>query len=117
MVGEQPSSLPAPAPSGLFDEGTTVANSSVAIRMGFIRKVYGILTVMLMVSLAFIAVCQYNEDVRSYVQSNPGTCLHRPPVLETASHFRLCGVLSRSVALMCKQNHHSFYRSARSFLM
>lgn len=55
----------------VYAEGMTVAQSSIAVRLGFIRKVYGILSVQLLVSLAFILVCQYNSSVKNYVQTHP----------------------------------------------
>lgn len=41
------------------------------IRAGFIRKVYAILSLQLLVSVGFIAFMLYHAPTRNFVQSNP----------------------------------------------
>jgi len=75
----KPSPPPLP-PSGVgstpgiddFEYGTTVDSCSLAIRLGFIRKVYGILALQLILSLGTIVTFLYVDSVRLYVQTHPG---------------------------------------------
>ncbi len=41
------------------------------MRRGFIRKVYGILSVQLLISIVFIALCVFDQNVKSFVYANP----------------------------------------------
>ncbi|CAG0883259.1 unnamed protein product [Cyprideis torosa] len=41
------------------------------VRRGFIRKVYGILMVQLLITLAFISIFVYNDSVKLYSQQHP----------------------------------------------
>jgi len=51
----------------------TVAHSlGIPGRLDFVRRVYGILTIQLLVTLGFILLFVLNDDVRYYVQRNPG---------------------------------------------
>ncbi|KAI8063833.1 inhibitor of apoptosis-promoting Bax1-domain-containing protein [Gongronella butleri] len=49
----------------------TVINSSMEIRLQFVRKVYSILTVQVMSTIVMSAIYMYNLSVKSWVQSNP----------------------------------------------
>ncbi|XP_063284617.1 protein lifeguard 2 [Pelobates fuscus] len=42
------------------------------VRRGFIRKVYSILMIQLLVTLAIVALFTFSEPVKDYVQANPG---------------------------------------------
>ncbi|KAH8549527.1 inhibitor of apoptosis-promoting Bax1-domain-containing protein [Umbelopsis sp. PMI_123] len=48
----------------------TVANSSVEIRMQFVRKVYSILTAQILSTIVMSSVFMYNTNAKSWVQSN-----------------------------------------------
>lgn len=48
-----------------------VANSHVYIRMGFLRKVYGLLSVQLLVTAVVAGVCAYTPVVRDTIHANP----------------------------------------------
>jgi protein lifeguard len=73
-----------PAPAGKDDEvllrstvdddfeiGTTVATSSASVRLGFLRKVYGILVVQLAVTTAICALCMV-QPIRGAVLAASG---------------------------------------------
>jgi len=51
--------------------GETVAMSPINVRLGFIRKVYGILSMQLLMTIMVSALCMYNESVKGFVQSSP----------------------------------------------
>ncbi|KAG1446050.1 hypothetical protein G6F56_009702 [Rhizopus delemar] len=48
----------------------TVANSSVEIRLQFVRKVYSILAVQLLATTSLSAVYMFNDSVKQWVQSS-----------------------------------------------
>ncbi|KAG2185959.1 hypothetical protein INT43_002397 [Umbelopsis isabellina] len=48
----------------------TVANSSMEIRMQFVRKVYSILTAQILSTCVMSAIFMYNTSAKSWVQSN-----------------------------------------------
>ncbi|RWS13366.1 lifeguard-like protein [Dinothrombium tinctorium] len=50
---------------------TFSAFESKSIRLGFIRKVYGILSVQLLVSFGFVLIPVVSEDVKGYALRNP----------------------------------------------
>lgn len=54
-----------------FNYGVTVAQSPLQIRLGFIRKVYGILGAQLLLTTIVGAFCMYNEALKGFVQSSP----------------------------------------------
>jgi len=54
-----------------FTYGPTVAQSSLQIRLGFIRKVYGILSAQLGFTTLIGAFFMYNENVKNFVQQSP----------------------------------------------
>lgn len=54
-----------------FTYGVTVAQTNVNIRLGFLRKVYGILTAQLSLTIVVAAIFMYTESIRSVVQSRP----------------------------------------------
>ena len=45
---------------------------STSVRLGFIRKVYGILSVQLAVTAGIVLLFLYNEHLRNYAYHNPG---------------------------------------------
>ncbi|EAS31207.3 bax Inhibitor family protein [Coccidioides immitis RS] len=53
-----------------FKFGGSVAEATLPIRMQFIRKVYSILTVQLLVTAGLSAVSFFNDTYRTWVQSN-----------------------------------------------
>lgn len=58
---------------GIVDDfmyGSNVATAHVYIRLGFLRKVYGILSVQLLATTLVAAVCLFNEPVQQFVQHN-----------------------------------------------
>ncbi|RUS84896.1 hypothetical protein EGW08_007365 [Elysia chlorotica] len=74
-----PNVFPAPqstkqhGPSGIVDDfmyGTNVASAHIYIRMGFMRKVYGILSVQLLVTTFVAAVFMSHGGIQEYVQQN-----------------------------------------------
>ncbi|XP_018007861.1 protein lifeguard 4 [Hyalella azteca] len=54
-----------------FMYNNNVANSHVYIRMGFLRKVYGLLSVQLLVTAVVAGVCAYTPVVRDTIHTNP----------------------------------------------
>ncbi|KAI9020997.1 inhibitor of apoptosis-promoting Bax1-domain-containing protein [Phycomyces nitens] len=50
---------------------TTVANSSIEIRLQFVRKVYSILTAQIFGTVIMSAFYMYNANAREFVQTNP----------------------------------------------
>jgi len=51
-------------------KGATVSQSSLAIRMAFVRKVYSILAVQLLGTIIVCAIFMYNASVKDWVQHN-----------------------------------------------
>jgi len=51
--------------------GSTVAQSSVSIRLGFIRKVYGILASQLLFTTVMAAIFMHHEPTKNFVQQSP----------------------------------------------
>ncbi|XP_077121298.1 protein lifeguard 4 [Ranitomeya variabilis] len=58
-----------------FNYGTSVASASVQIRMDFLRKVYTILTVQVLLTTVSAGIFLYFEAVRSFVHESPGLLL------------------------------------------
>ncbi|XP_063303144.1 protein lifeguard 4 [Pelobates fuscus] len=58
-----------------FNYGTNVASSSVHIRMAFLRKVYSILLVQVLLTAATSAVFLYFESIRNFVHQSPALLL------------------------------------------
>jgi len=54
-----------------FMYGTNVAQSHIYIRMGFLRKVYGILSLQLIFTTLIAAALRFTPNVRAYVSQNP----------------------------------------------
>eukprot|EP00795_Rhopilema_esculentum_P002164 gene2164-17754_t len=50
----------------------TVAQSQLQVRLGFIRKVYGILTAQLLLTTITAGVFMYTESIKDFVQQSPG---------------------------------------------
>lgn len=55
--------------------GVTVANSRIAIRLGFIRKVYGILSAQLLLTIAVAGIFMFHEGAKTFIQSSPNLML------------------------------------------
>lgn len=51
--------------------GDTVAMSPMTVRLGFIRKVYAILSMQLFLTVVVSAFCMYNEKVHNFVRASP----------------------------------------------
>merc|ERR1719163_682763 len=96
-----PGSSMKPAPE--FDEeaggglspGVPVFNLSQEIRAGFIRKVYGILSIQLLFTVASSAFFMFHEPTRAFV-------LHTPSIMMTAA-FLPFGFL---LGLHCYKDSH-----------
>ncbi|XP_033642824.1 protein lifeguard 4-like [Asterias rubens] len=58
-----------------FRYGTNVATAHVSIRMGFLRKVFGILCTQLLVTTVVCAIFMYTDGVKAYVQNSQGMLL------------------------------------------
>ncbi|XP_076064336.1 protein lifeguard 4-like [Oratosquilla oratoria] len=54
-----------------FMYGSNVAASHIYIRMGFLRKVYGLLSVQLAITTIVAATCAYTEVIRDTIHVNP----------------------------------------------
>jgi len=54
-----------------FNYGNNVLSSSAEVRKGFLRKVYGILTVQLLMTVGVSAICISSEPVKAFLQRNP----------------------------------------------
>eukprot|EP01006_Ploeotia_vitrea_P021846 TRINITY_DN54258_c0_g1_i2.p2 TRINITY_DN54258_c0_g1~~TRINITY_DN54258_c0_g1_i2.p2 ORF type:complete len:261 (+),score=130.39 TRINITY_DN54258_c0_g1_i2:13-795(+) len=48
----------------------TVAKANLQVRLGFIRKVYGIVTLQLLLSLVAVGIGLFNDTVKAYVQTH-----------------------------------------------
>nr|CAD7410224.1 unnamed protein product [Timema cristinae] len=53
-----------------FAYRNNVQQASLNIRMGFLRKVYGLLTIQLTFSAIIGAVCMFQPEVRAFIQTN-----------------------------------------------
>ncbi|XP_045471987.1 protein lifeguard 4-like [Harmonia axyridis] len=53
-----------------FAYRNNVANAPKAIRLGFMRKVYGLLSMQLLLTTIVAAVCMYTIPVKTFVQTN-----------------------------------------------
>ncbi|GFO06307.1 protein lifeguard 4-like isoform x1 [Plakobranchus ocellatus] len=81
---------------GIVDDfmyGSNVASAHIYIRMGFMRKVYGILSVQLLITTIVAAVFMAHEGIQDYVQQNHW--------MMTVSLFGTLGIL---LALMWKRH-------------
>lgn len=58
-----------------FNYGTNVATASVQIRMDFLRKVYTILSLQIIVTTAVSALFMFCEPIKSFVHSSPAVVL------------------------------------------
>ncbi|KAJ8302116.1 hypothetical protein KUTeg_021103 [Tegillarca granosa] len=71
LLGE--SSKPQQKEPGIIDDfmyGSNVATAHVYIRLGFLRKVYGILTAQILLTVGVCALFMINESVQNYVQQS-----------------------------------------------
>ncbi|XP_063236635.1 protein lifeguard 4-like [Bacillus rossius redtenbacheri] len=58
---------------GILDDfayRNNVHQASLHVRMGFLRKVYGLLGVQLLITTAVAGVCMLQEDVKAFIHSN-----------------------------------------------
>ncbi|KAM4676281.1 protein lifeguard 4 [Discoglossus pictus] len=58
-----------------FNYGSNVASASIQIRMGFLRKVYSILSVQVLLTTITAAVFLYFDSVRTFVHASPALLL------------------------------------------
>ncbi|GAA6103243.1 protein lifeguard 4 [Tachysurus ichikawai] len=58
-----------------FNYGTNVATASVHIRMDFLRKVYTILSVQIILTTALSALFMFCEPIKNFVHSSPSLVL------------------------------------------
>ncbi|XP_076023627.1 protein lifeguard 4 [Genypterus blacodes] len=54
-----------------FNYGTNVATASVQIRMDFLRKVYSLLTVQIIITTATSAVCMFSPTIKDFIHASP----------------------------------------------
>lgn len=78
-----------------FAYKNNVANASIQIRLGFLRKVYSLLALQLGFSVLFGAVCMFSSIVQFFVRNNPW--------LLTLAFFASLGII---LALFVKRRHH-----------
>lgn len=52
-----------------FAYRNSVANAPKAIRLGFMRKVYGLLSTQLLLTTIVAAACMYTDPVKTFVQT------------------------------------------------
>ncbi|XP_020290082.1 protein lifeguard 4-like [Pseudomyrmex gracilis] len=78
-----------------FAYRNNVHNADIKIRMGFLRKVYGLLSIQLLMTFAIGAVFILNSSVKLYVQENSWTI--------GLAFFSTLGIL---IALMIKRKDH-----------
>lgn len=55
-----------------FRYGTNVATAHINIRMAFLRKVFAIVTIQLLVTTLVAAVFMFTESIKLFVQQSPG---------------------------------------------
>ncbi|XP_062522860.1 protein lifeguard 4-like [Corticium candelabrum] len=55
-----------------YRDSLVVAQVAVQVRLGFLRKVYGILSVQLVLTIFVCSICMNLESVKSFVQTSPG---------------------------------------------
>ncbi|XP_067007017.2 protein lifeguard 4 [Anabrus simplex] len=53
-----------------FAYNNNVLQASIYIRMGFLRKVYGLLSVQMLLTVVVGSVCMFSEAVRSFIHTN-----------------------------------------------
>lgn len=53
-----------------FMYGTNVAQAHIYIRMAFLRKVYGLLGIQLLITTLFAACCMFTPIIRFYIHNN-----------------------------------------------
>ncbi|XP_029969360.1 protein lifeguard 4 [Salarias fasciatus] len=58
-----------------FNYGTNVATASVQIRMDFLRKVYSLLSLQLVLTTAVSALFMFSQTIREFVHSSPALVL------------------------------------------
>jgi len=73
----------------------TVMLAPVNVRLGFIRKVYGILSCQLLVTVFISALFMYNQTVKAFVQSSPNVLF-----------VGMIGSMGLIIALMVKRKEH-----------
>ncbi|XP_040265115.1 protein lifeguard 4 [Bufo bufo] len=78
-----------------FNYGTNVASASIHIRMDFLRKVYSILTVQVLLTTITAGIFLYFEAIRSFVHESPGLLM-----------FSALGSLGTIIALTIYRHQH-----------
>uniref|UniRef100_A0A665W9D8 Transmembrane BAX inhibitor motif containing 4 n=1 Tax=Echeneis naucrates TaxID=173247 RepID=A0A665W9D8_ECHNA len=58
-----------------FNYGTNVATASVQIRMDFLRKVYSLLSVQIILTTATSALFMFSQTIKDYVHTSPAVVL------------------------------------------
>ncbi|XP_041114220.1 protein lifeguard 4-like [Polyodon spathula] len=58
-----------------FNYGTNVATASVQIRMDFLRKVYSILSIQIILTTVTSAVFMYSDSIKNFVHASPALVL------------------------------------------
>ncbi|XP_068611387.1 protein lifeguard 4 [Brachionichthys hirsutus] len=58
-----------------FNYGTNVATASVQIRMDFLRKVYSLFSLQILITTATSALFMFSQTIKEFVHSNPAVVL------------------------------------------
>ncbi|KAF7648939.1 hypothetical protein LDENG_00149820 [Lucifuga dentata] len=58
-----------------FNYGTNVATASVQIRMAFLRKVYSLLTVQIVITTVTSALCMLSPTIKDFIHASPAVVL------------------------------------------
>ncbi|XP_066579924.1 protein lifeguard 4 [Amia ocellicauda] len=58
-----------------FNYGTNVASASVQIRMDFLRKVYTILSIQIILTTATAALFMYSDTIKNFLHASPAVVL------------------------------------------
>ncbi|NXU84176.1 LFG4 protein, partial [Xiphorhynchus elegans] len=95
MAAEQQQRYPRSSIEDDFNYGSSVASASVHIRMAFLRKVYSILSVQVLLTTVTSVIFMYSSGVQAFV--------HERPALLLISVF---GSLAIIVALTLYRHHH-----------
>ncbi|XP_008066860.1 protein lifeguard 4-like [Carlito syrichta] len=74
-MAERDPCYPASSIEDDFNYGSNVASASMHIRMAFLRKVYGILSLQVLLTTMTFAVFLYFESVRTFVHNSPAVIL------------------------------------------
>ncbi|CAG2056886.1 unnamed protein product [Timema podura] len=66
-----------------FAYNNNVQQASLNIRMGFLRKVYGLLTIQLTISAIVGAICMFQPEVRTFIHTKTGL----PTITQLVTHM------------------------------